>query len=105
VLDQYIIPLHRGRMYVTINISVLAAPAAPFVNEKQTPITAASSQIMRPGDSGRPDRFRMDPHSGAKMIQEIDPATGNVIAEYSVDTFPALAKSLGLVGSLVDSQA
>jgi hypothetical protein len=56
-------------------------------------------------DSGQPNRFRMDPKSGDKLIQEINPATGEVIAESSVSTFPGLAKSLGLVGSLVNSRA
>jgi hypothetical protein len=55
-------------------------------------------------DSGRPNRFRMDPNSGNKLIQEINPATGEVIGEYSASAFPALAKSLGLVGSLVNSR-
>jgi len=56
-------------------------------------------------DSGQPDRFRVDPNSAEQLIQEINPATGVVIAEYSAVAFPALAKSLGLVGSLVDSRA
>jgi hypothetical protein len=56
-------------------------------------------------DSGQPNRFRMDPDSGSQLIQEINPATGDVIGEYSVTAFPALAKSLGLVGSLVNSRA
>jgi hypothetical protein len=56
-------------------------------------------------DSGQPNRFRVDPNSGETLIQEFNPATGEVIGEYSVSTFPALAKSLGLVGSLVDSRA
>jgi hypothetical protein len=56
-------------------------------------------------DSGQPNRFRMDPNSGDKLIQEFNPATGEVIGEYSVSMFPGLAKSLGLVGSLVNSRA
>jgi hypothetical protein len=56
-------------------------------------------------DSGEPNRFRMDPNSGDTSIQEINPATGEVVGEYSVSAFPALAKSLGLMGSLVNSRA
>jgi len=56
-------------------------------------------------DSGQPNRFRVDPNSRDKLIQEINPATGEVIGEYSVSMFPALAKSLGIVGSLLDSRA
>jgi hypothetical protein len=56
-------------------------------------------------DSGRPAQFRVDPSSDDKLIQEINPATSEVIAEYSAAEFPALARSVGLVGSLVDSRA
>jgi hypothetical protein len=52
-------------------------------------------------DSGQPNRFRVDPNSD-KVIQEINPATDKVIGEYPVAAFPALAKSLGVVGSLID---
>lgn len=56
-------------------------------------------------DSGRPAQFRVDPSSDEKLIQEINPATSEVIAEYSAAEFPALARSVGVVGSLVDSRA
>jgi hypothetical protein len=56
-------------------------------------------------DSGQPNRYRMAPNSEEQFIQEINPATGEVIGEYSVSTFPILAKSLGLVGSLINSRA
>jgi len=56
-------------------------------------------------DSGQPNRYRVAPNSGEQFIQEINPATGEVIGEYSVSTFPTLAKSLGLVGSLINSRA
>jgi hypothetical protein len=56
-------------------------------------------------DSGQPNRYRVAPNSEEQFIQEINPATGEVIGEYSVGTFPALAKSLGLVGSLINSRA
>jgi hypothetical protein len=56
-------------------------------------------------DSGQPNRYRVAPNSEEQLIQEINPATGEVIGEYSVSTFPTLAKSLGLVGSLINSRA
>jgi hypothetical protein len=56
-------------------------------------------------DSGRPDQFRMAPQADANLIQEINPATGAVIAEYSATEFPALARSLGVSGGLIDSHA
>ena len=56
-------------------------------------------------ESGRPDQFRVAPQADANLIQEINPATGAVIAEYSAAEFPALARSLGISGGLIDSQA
>jgi hypothetical protein len=55
-------------------------------------------------DSGRPDQFRVDPASSNKLIQEINPATGAVIGEFSVDEFPALARSVGATSLLIDSR-
>jgi hypothetical protein len=56
-------------------------------------------------DSGRPDQFRVAPQADSDLIQEINPATGAVIAEYSATEFPALARSLGISGGLIDSHA
>jgi hypothetical protein len=56
-------------------------------------------------ESGRPDQFRVAAQAGASMIQEINPATGEVIAEYSAAEFPALARGLGVSGGLIDSHA
>jgi hypothetical protein len=55
-------------------------------------------------DSGRPDEFRVDPTS-ADYIQQVNPANGAVIAEYSVSEFPALARSVGASGLLIDAIA
>ena len=54
-------------------------------------------------DSGRPDEFRVDPTS--KMIQQVNPANGVVLGEFAVDEFPALARSVGASGLLIDSLA
>jgi uncharacterized FlaG/YvyC family protein len=55
-------------------------------------------------DSGRPDQFRVDPQSGA-TIQEVNPANGEVIAQFAASEFPALARSVGASGLLFDSRA
>ena len=55
-------------------------------------------------DSGRPDQFRLDPASRNKLIQEINPATGAVIGEFSIAEFPALARSIGATSLLIDSR-
>ncbi len=56
-------------------------------------------------DSGRPDQFRVDPASDGKLIQQVNPETGAVIGEFSASEFPALARSVGASGLLVDSLA
>jgi hypothetical protein len=56
-------------------------------------------------DSGRPVQFRVDPTSDNKLIQEVNPATGEVIGEYSATEFAALARSVGISGVLVNTHA
>jgi hypothetical protein len=56
-------------------------------------------------DSGKPDQFRVAPNSNSTVIQEINPANGEVIGEYPAIAFPALAKSLGIPGALIDERA
>ena len=53
-------------------------------------------------DSGKPEQFRVDPASDNKLIQEINPANGEVIGEFSAAEFPALAKSVGISGVLIN---
>jgi hypothetical protein len=85
---------------------VAAIPAKP-----PAPVRAADAQAQVAvlnkylNDSGRPDQFRVDPTSGNKLIQEINPATGAVIAEYSATEFAELARSVGISGAIVDSHA
>jgi hypothetical protein len=56
-------------------------------------------------DSGKPDQFRVAPNSNSLLIQEVNPATGEVIGEYPAIAFPALAKSLGVSSALIDEHA
>ena len=56
-------------------------------------------------DSGRPNQFRVAPNSDSTLIQEINPATGEVVGEYPAITFPALARSVGVSGAVIDSHA
>jgi hypothetical protein len=72
---------------------------------------AASIQVLvaqlneHLNDSGRPNQFRVAPDSDDKVIQQINPATGEVVGEFLVSEFPALARSVGVSGVLVDSHA
>lgn len=56
-------------------------------------------------DSGRPNQFRLDPSSRGQTIQEINPASGEVIGQFSISQFPELARSIGVSGALVDGHA
>jgi hypothetical protein len=56
-------------------------------------------------DSGRPDQYRVAPDSDSMLIQEVNPATGVVVAQYPSISFPALARSLGISNALIDEHA
>lgn len=56
-------------------------------------------------DSGRSFQFRVAPQSNDQTIQEVNPSSGEVVAEFSATQFPALARSLGVSGVLVDDRA
>jgi hypothetical protein len=56
-------------------------------------------------DTGQPNQFRVDTTSGSNVIQEINPASGEVVGEYSATEFPALARGLGFSGLVIDSHA
>jgi hypothetical protein len=80
-----------------------AAPAAAKVPAK-TDVRAQVRLLNKYlNDSGKPDQFRVDPASDDKLIQEINPANGEVIGEYPAAEFAALAKSVGISGVLIDS--
>jgi hypothetical protein len=88
-----------------------AAPADPVVSQSTKPAvqrpTDPQAQVYQLNkhlnDSGLPDQFRLDP--AGKLIQQVNPATGEVIGEFSVSEFPALARSVGASGLLLDDLA
>jgi len=75
---------------------------APRTNDARTLVDQLNKYL---NDSGRSDEYRVDPNSGGKLIQQINPANGVVLGEFSIDEFPALARSVGASGLLVDSLA
>ena len=86
------------------------ASAAAVVIKTPVPQTTDPQSLVRNlnkflNDSGRPDQFRLDPASGGKLIQQINPSSGAVIGEFSATEFPALARSVGVAGLLVDDLA
>jgi hypothetical protein len=57
-------------------------------------------------DSGQPNQYRVDPNSDHKLIQQINPANGQVVGEFLISEFPALARSVGVSGgALIDGHA
>jgi hypothetical protein len=95
----------------TVHTAPAAKAAAPIPVKPpapvQVPVAQAQVAVLNKhlNDSGRPAQFRVDPSSGDKLIQEINPANGQVIAEYSATEFAALARSVGISGVIVDSHA
>jgi hypothetical protein len=81
-----------------------AAAATKLAATRAAPQTLVDQLNKYLNDSGRPDEFRVDPASG-KLIQQVNPANGVVLGEFSVDEFPALARSVGASGLLIDSLA
>jgi hypothetical protein len=76
---------------------------APAVQRSADPQTLVNQLNSHLNDSGFPDQFRLDPTG--KQIQQVNPATGKVVGEFSVSEFPALARSVGASGLLLDSLA
>lgn len=60
-------------------------------------------QFLR--ESGRAITFRVESAGGRPVIHEVDPDTGEIIAEITPDNLMSLARGLGLSGALVDSHA
>ncbi len=88
--------------------SVLKPPSPSATAAKNADLPKLVTQLNKYlNDSGRPNQFRVDPASRGQTIQEINPANGEVIGEFSAAQFPELARSLGAsgVGVLVDSRA
>jgi uncharacterized FlaG/YvyC family protein len=78
-------------------------PAAP----PAAPSLQAQVQLLNKylNDSGKPAQFRVAPDSNGKTIQEINPANGEVLAEFPASEFAALARSVGISGVIVDKRA
>jgi len=117
-------PVHGSQASTTVAIqqssgkslppsgNAVAAPAADRPAASVKPSAAAGKPDLQAqvsllnkylNDSGRPDQYRVDPSSDAKLIQQINPATGEVIGEFLASEFPALARSVGVSGVLIDS--
>jgi hypothetical protein len=76
-----------------------APPAAPNLE--------AQVQLLNKylNNSGKPDQFRVAPDSDDKLIQQVNPANGEVLAEFPASEFAALARSVGISGVVVNKRA
>jgi hypothetical protein len=77
-------------------------PAAPAA----APKLQAQVQLLNKylNDSGKPDQFRVAPDSDDRFIQQVNPANGEVLAEFPASEFAALARSVGVSGVVVDKR-
>ena len=91
-----------------------AKPQAPPAPVPPAPAKAGGARDLQAmvdqlnkylNDSGRPNQYRVDNSSGIQVIQEINPANGKVIGQFSAEEFPALARSLGVSGILFNGLA
>ena len=76
-----------------------AAPAAP---DLQAQVQLLNNYL---NNSGKHDQFRVAPDSDDKLIQQVNPANGEVLAEFPASEFAALARSVGISGVVVDKRA
>ena len=98
-------PLPPNGNTATLAASNAAAAAKHAAARAADPQTLVDQLNKYLNDSGRPDEFRVDPASSNKLILQINPANGAVLGEFSVEEFPALARSVGASGLLIDSLA
>jgi uncharacterized FlaG/YvyC family protein len=82
-----------------------AAHAAPKTQSSPSVEELIAQLNKHVNNSGRPEQYRVDPNSDNKVIQQVNPATGEVVGEFLASEFPALARSVGLSGALVNSRA
>jgi hypothetical protein len=110
--------VHGSQAPTTIKVPQSGNPLPPSGNaaaqpppKHPVPVRSSDAQAQVTilnkylNDSGKPAQFRVDPTSGNKLIQEVNPANGEVIAEYSATEFAALARSVGISGAIVDDHA
>jgi uncharacterized FlaG/YvyC family protein len=86
-----------------------AAPraATQHVHTAQKPDASALVAQLNEhlNNSGRAAQFRLNSSSGREVIQQINPDTGEVIAELPAAEFPKLAQGLSGAGLLIDTKA
>jgi hypothetical protein len=103
-------PVHGSQAPTTVVVQhsgKVLPPSGRPVAPPAAPNLQAQVQLLNKylNDSGKPDQFRVDPDSDGKLIQQVNPANGEVIAEFPAIEFAALARSVGISGVIVDKRA
>ncbi|HTB91097.1 MAG TPA: flagellar protein FlaG [Steroidobacteraceae bacterium] len=103
-------PVHGSQAPTTVTVQrsgkVLPPSGRPAAPPAAPSLQAQVQQLNKYlNDSGKPDQFRVDPDSDGKLIQQVNPANGEVIAEFPASEFAALARSVGISGVIVDKRA
>lgn len=102
------VPQSSGKSLPPSGNAAAAAAGSGAAPRAATPAGSLAAQVALLNkflnDSGRPDQYRVDPNSDSAVIQEVNPATGEVIAEYPAISFPALARSLGISVASIDER-
>ena len=102
-----------GKTKPQFNAGGKIPPRVPVPDEKPASRTGSEADLAalaeRVGqflrESGRAIAFRVESAGGKTVIHEIDPDTGEIIAQITSDNLMSLAKGLGLSGTLVNSRA
>ena len=102
-----------GKTRPQINAGGKIPPRVPVPDDKPSQRTGSEADVAalaeRVGqflrESGRAIAFRVESAGGRTVIHEIDPDTGEILAEITSDNLMSLAKGLGLSGTLVNSRA
>jgi uncharacterized FlaG/YvyC family protein len=99
-----------GKLKPQIPAGGKSPPPAPAPEEPRTgsraDLAALAERIgQQLRESGRAISFRVTNSAGRTVIHEINPDTGEVIAEITSDQLMSLARGLGFSGSLVNSRA
>jgi hypothetical protein len=113
-----VIPVHPSQVHIPVPRQEHSGKALPHGGNAAS--TPAAQPATKQGsaaavlvallnkhlnDSGRPNQYQVAPNSDNKVIQQVNPATGEVVGEFLASEFPALARSVGVSGVMVDSRA
>lgn len=100
---------HSGKVLPQPGKPVLPQPGQPAAAAAAAAATNVRAQVALLNkylnDSGKADQFRVAPDSDDKLIQQINPANGEVVGEFPASEFVALARSVGISGVIVDRRA